>query len=91
MKIENFKWNKFLAVAFAVATAASVQAQAIDFDVAKGSLTIPEIKIGAASLYNVVLRFDADGRFTPTSYSPTPPATTPALSTFKGIRMGNSA
>lgn len=59
--------------------AAPAAADALVFDLGKMSLTVPEISLNGSSLYNIALRFDADGRFSVSAYSATAPATpTPA-------------
>ena len=73
MKFSKMKAS-LLAVASFTLSVTGAYAQTIEFDLAKGSLTIPVLRVGATSFYNVVLQLGADGRLTPTSFSTTPSA-----------------
>jgi len=71
MKFLATKAN-FIVPASAFLMLSVAQAQVIEFDLAKNSLTIPVLRANSTSLYNVVLLLGADGRLTPTSYSTKP-------------------
>jgi hypothetical protein len=65
----------------------SVQAQTIaEFNGTTGVLSIPEVKVGSASVYNAKLQFDGTQNFKLLSYSPTPTPATPPLTSVAAIQ-----